>query len=81
MPQMAWSWPTIIPTPSPLYHLVNLFFAESELITASAAAVVHPSSPSSSLVGAGTGLVHTDRLAQEFLPVKASNSRLSLRLR
>ena len=30
MPQMAWSWPTIIPTPSPLDHLVNLFSAESE---------------------------------------------------
>jgi len=71
----------MISTPSSLYHLVNLFSAKTGLITLSAAAIIHPPSPGSSLVGTGTGLIHTYLFAQEFLPVKALNGRLSLRLR
>ena len=90
MPQMARSWPTVIWAPSPLYHFINLSSAlklnclnETGLILIAipATAIIHSPSPRSSLIGASTGLIHTDLFAQEFLAVQALNRRLSLRLR
>ncbi len=80
MPRMVRSWPTMIWAPSPLYHFINLFSALTGLITVSPAAIIHPPSLHSPLIGASTSLIHTQLLAQEFFPVKALNRRLGLRL-
>src|SRR5512143_3181179 len=80
MPQMTGSWPTMIWAPSPLCHFISLFSAKTGLITVPAAAIIHSPSSCSSLIGASTGLIHTDWFAQKFFPVKALNGCLGLRL-